>query len=224
MSQAVTVESPSGSSKWTLLGLVVALFGLLAIVNGARILLDVKTIDGALLRDGVVALGALGFCLLIRRGEGLGWDSVGLGRRTIGSTLATTALTLVACAIAIAVGFGVNTALGLPFVGEGGAKLPLWVVTIGILRAGIVEELFYRGYAIERLRTWTGIGWIAISLPLIIFTAGHFRQGIGGMALVFLLGAAFTATYLWKRNLWANMLAHFLVNFIPNVLIPILGD
>jgi membrane protease YdiL (CAAX protease family) len=31
-------------------------------------------------------------------------------------------------------------------------KLPLWLITVIVLRAGVVEELFYRGYAIERLQ------------------------------------------------------------------------
>ena len=36
-------------------------------------------------------------------------------------------------------------------------KLPLWLITAIVFRAGVVEELFYRGYAIERLQIdWSG--------------------------------------------------------------------
>jgi uncharacterized protein len=49
-------------------------------------------------------------------------------------------------------------------------KLPLWLITAIVLRAGVVEELFYRGFAIERLRM-IGLGrfW-SIAIPLVIFS------------------------------------------------------
>jgi len=37
------------------------------------------------------------------------------------------------------------------------------------------------------------------------------------------LGAALTAFYLWKRDLLAAIIAHFLVDFIPNVALPALS-
>lgn len=33
------------------------------------------------------------------------------------------------------------------------------------------------------------------------------------------LGGVLSGLYLWKRNLWVNMSVHFLVDFIPNVLL-----
>ena len=47
-------------------------------------------------------------------------------------------------------------------------KLPLWLITAIVFRAGVVEELFYRGYAIERLQM-IGLGrfW-SIAIPLVI--------------------------------------------------------
>ncbi len=39
------------------------------------------------------------------------------------------------------------------------------------------------------------------------------------------MGIALTSVYLWKRNVVAVMLAHFLVDFIPIIVLPLLsGD
>jgi membrane protease YdiL (CAAX protease family) len=37
------------------------------------------------------------------------------------------------------------------------------------------------------------------------------------------IAGVLTALYLWSRNLWANMAIHFLVDFVPNILVPALG-
>ena len=65
--------------------------------------------------------------------------------------------------------------------------------------------------------------WIAAGVTLILFAGFHFRQGLTGIFLALILGAVLTGFYLWKRNLVANMVGHFLVDFIPNVLLPLLG-
>lgn len=37
------------------------------------------------------------------------------------------------------------------------------------------------------------------------------------------MGAVLSALFLWKRNLAANMLAHFLIDFVPNVVLPLIS-
>ena len=108
---------------------------------------------------------------------------------------------------------------------EGNAykDIPLVVFFFVVLRAGIAEEIFYRGYAIERINTITGNRWVAVAIPLIIFSVGHFRQGPGGILISFVAGGILSATYLWRKDLLANIIAHFLIDFIPNILIPLLG-
>ena len=44
------------------------------------------------------------------------------------------------------------------------------------------------------------------------------------MFLAFAIGAVLTAFYVWKRDLIAAMFGHFLVDFIPNVILPLFGD
>jgi uncharacterized protein len=99
------------------------------------------------------------------------------------------------------------------------AKLPVWLVVLVVLRAGVVEELFYRGYAIERLqllglnRYWAG------GIPLLIFGFAHGINGWANIVLALALGAVLTAVYLWRRDLVANMIGHFMIDSI-SVLLP----
>jgi uncharacterized protein len=87
-----------------------------------------------------------------------------------------------------------------------------------VLRAGVLEELFYRGYAIERLeglglnRFWAG------TIPLLIFGVAHWTGGWANIVIALVLGAVLTLFYIWRRDLVANMIGHFAVDFIGNVL------
>ena len=98
------------------------------------------------------------------------------------------------------------------------AKLPLWLITLIVLRAGVLEELFYRGYAIERLEA-LGLNrfWASI-IPLLIFGVAHWTGGWANIVIALVLGAVLTLFYLWRRDLVANMIGHFMVDFIANVL------
>jgi len=97
----------------------------------------------------------------------------------------------------------------------------LLVTTLIMLRAGVAEEIFYRGYAIERLQSLTGSKWAAGLVPLVLFAATHYRQGLGGIIAAFVLGGIFTAFYVKFRDLLANITAHFLADFILNVILPL---
>jgi uncharacterized protein len=105
--------------------------------------------------------------------------------------------------------------------GSDSFKPSLWVVTLMMLRAGVAEEIFYRGYAIERLRWITGNTWLAALVPLAIFAAAHYRQGLGGIIAAFVLGGVFTIAYVRFRDLIANITAHFLGDFTLNVVLPL---
>jgi membrane protease YdiL (CAAX protease family) len=97
-------------------------------------------------------------------------------------------------------------------------KLPVSVVTMIVLRAGIVEELFYRGYAIDRLEAVGLSRPAAVALPLVIFSVGHWTGGWANILIAFAAGAILTAFYLWRKDLVSNMIGHFLVDFVANVL------
>ena len=98
-----------------------------------------------------------------------------------------------------------------------------WVVTLVMLRAGVAEEIFYRGYAIERLQGLGAGRLLAWVLPLALFAAAHYPQGPGGIIAAAVLGAVFTVFYVKFRDLLANITAHFLGDFVLNVVLPLVS-
>jgi membrane protease YdiL (CAAX protease family) len=208
----------------TAVGLTIALFGLAFFAIWYRDWYGIS-ITSVLIREGLIFL-LVGLLIWIIRKEGLTTRSVGLHFDAVGKSIGWGLLFFVLSIAGILLCVLLMQFLGWKVGGEeaGAYKdIPVWVFFFMVLRAGIAEEIFYRGYAIERLKSITGSQWMAISIPLIIFSVGHFRQGPGGILISFVAGAILTCTYLWKKDLLANMIAHFTVDFIPNVLLPLLG-
>lgn len=94
-------------------------------------------------------------------------------------------------------------------------SVPLWLQIATMVRAGVVEEVLFRGYPIERLTSLTGRRWLAAMLTGTVFIAAH----VGGWAISQLLVVAFgtvilTGLYLWRRDLTACMIAHAFTDLI----------
>jgi membrane protease YdiL (CAAX protease family) len=201
----------------TWLGLFIALFGILIIRAAVYLFYPPYSFPAAIWRESLNWICAIALLLIIRFGERLPFRSVGIGRATIKLSLGWGAIIAVVCLVLA----GVIVALTHYNGGESGAalaKLPLWLVTVIVLRAGVLEELFYRGYAIERLealglnRFWAG------TIPLLIFGIAHWTGGWANIVIALVLGAVLTLFYIWRRDLVANMIGHFAVDFIGNVL------
>jgi len=95
------------------------------------------------------------------------------------------------------------------------ASFPIWAKFLIALRAGVVEEIIFRGFAIESLTRILKNRWVAASISLVLFTLIHLQGwGLTHLISVGLVGAVITLFYLWKRNLWITIIAHFLVDFI----------
>ena len=90
------------------------------------------------------------------------------------------------------------------------------------LRAGVVEEVLYRGYAFERIYSLTKSKWIAALVPVIIFTLAHLSWGIGHLVFVFIAGGLFMLVYILKRNLALIIIAHFITDVIALLILPML--
>ncbi|MEO7935025.1 MAG: CPBP family intramembrane glutamic endopeptidase [Dokdonella sp.] len=162
--------------------------------------------------------------VLVRRVEGQPWSSIGLRSITAGKAVVTVVIGLLACAAATVIGILLIQTLGLQFGGSTASFKPgPWLMCLIVLRAGVVEEFCFRAYAISRLESLTSRRVLSVGLPLVIFAAFHASQGLGGVLLAFLLGGVLSCLYLWRRNLWVNMAVHFLVDFIPNIVLPILA-
>ena len=201
----------------TWVGLFIALFGMLIVRAAVYAFYPPYSFAAAFWRESLNWVCAIALLFIIRLGERLPFRSVGIGRATIKSSLAWGGIIAVVCGV---LGFAI-AALTHYNGGSSGAalaKLPLWLTTLIVLRAGVLEELFYRGYAIERLvglglnRFWAGL------IPLLIFGVAHWTGGWANIVIALVLGAALTFFYLWRRDLVANMIGHFLVDFISNVL------
>jgi membrane protease YdiL (CAAX protease family) len=217
---ALTPEQPSVRRKVpraTGAGLAISLFAMLVVRQVLVFFAPEITFGSAVLKEALIWLSAVTLFVIIRRGERLPMRSIGLGTARWWKSILWGFIIAIVSAVAVgalayATGYG---------HGPGSAafeKLPLWLITLIVLRAGVVEELFYRGYAIERLRL-IGLGrfW-SVVIPLVIFSFGHWSGGAANILIAFVAALILTGFYLWRRDLVANMIGHGLVDFVANVL------
>ena len=211
-------ERPAAAknTRATWLGLFVSLFAMVVIRQAFVFFVPEITFAAAIVKETLIWASAAALLVIIRRGEGLPFRSIGLGTCRWWKSIAWGFVIAVVSA-AVALGLAHLTGYGN---GPGSAafeKLPLWLITLIVIRAGVVEELFYRGYAIERLRM-IGLGrfW-SVTIPLVIFSIGHWSGGAANILIAFAAGLILTGFYLWRRDLAANMIGHGLVDFVANV-------
>src|SRR5213075_1739182 len=204
-------------SRATWVGLFLSLLVMLLVRQAVSYFWPTLTFTAAIWKETLLWVSAITLLFIIRRGERLPLTSIGLGTSRWWKSI----LWGLVIAVASAAAGGVLAALTRYGHGPGSAafeKLPLWLITLIVLRAGVVEELFYRGYAIERLQA-VGLkpAWAA-GIPLVIFALGHWTGGAANILIALVLGAILSAFYLWRRDLVANMIGHGTVDFIANVL------
>lgn len=217
---AVTPEQPPLSTKIssaTWAGLAIALLAMVAIRQIFVFFVPETTFASAILKEALIWVSALALIVIVRRGEHLSLRSIGIGTARWWKSI------LWGFIIAIVSAVVVGTLAHLTHYGNGPGsaafeKLPLWLITAIVFRAGVVEELFYRGYSIERLQL-IGLGrfW-SVAIPLVIFSLGHWSGGAANILIAFAAGLILTGFYLWRRDLVANMIGHGLVDFVANVL------
>lgn len=86
----------------------------------------------------------------------------------------------------------------------------------GAITTGVVEEVLYRGYAIERLLDYSGSAVVAGGLTWIVFTLVHaVAWPLGNLVQVATVSALFIAVYLRRRTLVPVAGAHVLVWALP---------
>ena len=157
-----------------------------------------------------VSAGAL--LVLVKRWEQLPLASIGLGTSVWWKSVLWGVVAMLLCGAAVGL-------LGMVTTGGGGTaspfdRLPLWVCALIVLRAGIVEEIFFRGYAIERLRMVGAGRFGATAFPLLLFAVGHYAGNWVAVLQAIVLGGILTGLYVWRRDLMANILAHLLVDLV----------
>ncbi len=213
--EEMVVHRPENTTR-TWIAVIFCLFVFLPIRTFIHWIAPTQTTDSAALREGLILACAGGLLLFVRYVEKLPFTSIGIGTsvwwKSVLWALVMTALCFAAAGVIIHL---------TKFDGGTHAhdldRLPLWLVMVIVLRAGFVEELFFRGYAIERLQS---LGWpraAAALVPFVVFALLHYSGGAMNAVMAFVIGGILTLFYLWRRDLVANMIAHFLVDFIANV-------
>lgn len=110
-----------------------------------------------------------------------------------------------------------TTEAGIRKLGELSFELRILIV----LTSAITEEIQYRGYPIERLYRLTGNLHLSAVITYIVFVLLHISfWSIGGAIQIGLGSLVLYGLYLWRRNLPACMLMHFLNNSVAFLLIP----
>jgi uncharacterized protein len=204
-------------SPFTFLGLFISLFGFVALRLLFRGFGASSSLTADIWKELAIWLLAAVLIALVRFGERLPLKSIGLGNTPWRQSVRYGCILTGLC--------GVTAWIVLSFTGYGHGpgstefnKIPIWFETLVVIRSGIVEELFFRGYAIERLES-IGCGRVlSAAIPLALFAATHWTGGIENIILAFVLGTIVTLFYVWRRDLVANMIGHGLSDFLGLVL------
>lgn len=162
----------------------------------------------------------LGYIVFVER---LPLSSIGL-KRPGWMTLVVAALTAAAL---FALDPAIDWLIGLLHVndapGSGGghalATMPYWYRALLVVRAAVAEEAIFRGYAIERIEALTGSTTLAVIISAAMFGYAHLAFWGWAPALNVAAGGLVLAlVYVWRRDLGANILAHFIVDAIALLL------
>lgn len=101
------------------------------------------------------------------------------------------------------------------------ADLPVGFPAVATVTAGIVEEMFYRGYAIERLALFTDNFWWAGLLAFTIFGVVHVPfWGWGPVLSMSIADIPVLVFYIWQHDLLACIIAHAVTDIIGLIILP----
>jgi membrane protease YdiL (CAAX protease family) len=97
-------------------------------------------------------------------------------------------------------------------------------IIISWTEAAFIEEMFFRGYFLNRLASIAGNQRWGIAFALIVnalvFGAAHAYQGLTGVLDTFLAGLLLGLLYLFaRRNLWLPILVHGIIDTLGVLLI-----
>jgi len=83
------------------------------------------------------------------------------------------------------------------------------------LTGTFVEEIFYRGYIIERVTELSGRRWVAGTISWLTFTLVHLRFfGLGPTLEVGVIAAIFVTLFMLARSIWPAIIVHGISDII----------
>jgi membrane protease YdiL (CAAX protease family) len=95
------------------------------------------------------------------------------------------------------------------------AKQPLPVLLLIALTAALTEEVIFRSILVDHLGRLANSRWVGAVGSVLLFSAAHLSRWSGTQPFfVIPSGVILTALFLWKRDITACMLAHFLVDAV----------
>ncbi|HEY5917736.1 MAG TPA: type II CAAX endopeptidase family protein [Chryseolinea sp.] len=212
-------------TPYTFLGILISYFSITSLNLLFKTFYGDQLDDGPMLAKELLIFGMIGLLFwIILKKESLSLESIGLHGRKWKASIGWGLLNVVICFALGGACIYLAQLLGWKF-GESKSfdKLSLATIAFITLRAGVAEEVFMRGYLIERLTDMTKNVYTASLLALVPFALFHFSQGYAGILISFVLGGYLTIVYIWRRDLKSNIITHFLVDFIPNVAVPLMA-
>ena len=88
------------------------------------------------------------------------------------------------------------------------------------INAGVSEELFFRLVVPLLLTIIIGDALIAFAISIIFFGVMHYYQGIIGVLMTTIAGAALAAIYLASGSLWIPIIVHVLIDLNGLIIMP----
>jgi len=208
-------------NSYTWIGIILSMFSITGINLVFKSFYGDQLGDVQMITKEVLIFGMVGLLLfyIIPR-EKLTLDSIGLHNRHWKKSLLFAAVIFVVCIAAMLVCVEFSKLVGWTF-GESKSfdLLSKPVIAFITIRAGVAEEIFMRGFLLERFTALTGKKWMAFLLSTIPFGLLHYPQGYAGILISTVAGGLFALFYFWKKDLKSNIIAHFMIDFIPNVLL-----
>jgi membrane protease YdiL (CAAX protease family) len=173
-----------------------------------------------------LGLSALVFLILKLRGEPS--SRIGWTRRDLGKHILWGILIFPLFYFSVGVILDFFTRVGLSHIEDVPASLSpagIWEIVLGgvlVLVVAFAEEIIFRGYLLARFQEITDSTWIGVFLSTLLFALGHAYEGVAGVMAVSYIGLVFSLLFLWKRSLAMVIVLHFLTDFIPIVIAPVL--
>jgi membrane protease YdiL (CAAX protease family) len=89
-----------------------------------------------------------------------------------------------------------------------------------VVTAAVAEEVLYRGYAIGVGQEILGSLTIAFIVSLVVFVAAHFTHGAKALASILWISLVMSLLFVVTGNLFACILAHFVVDALGTLFVP----
>jgi CAAX protease family protein len=215
------------TGAWTWVGVLVALGGPTLVVAAKRAGCFGSEVGGGHIFDWLAMWGVtLLTVLVLVVGERRPLSTIGFRRLTwasLGFGVALGAVVIMTFPLASLILKALNIPNPQTALAEV-ATMPLWVRLGTLLTAGVTEEILFRGYPISRLKVATGSTAIAVAIPFGVFVLLHLPSwGVAHLLFVSVAAALFTLAFVWRRNLWANIIAHVVTDSVPLLILPLTG-